>query len=60
MGTITTVRFEQLKNLGNYENIKVCLEAIVQPDESAKEVYEQLKAEAQAMLNPPDTQGTRW
>lgn len=49
---VTLVGIERLRNLGNYENVKVKLEATVGPDDQPEEVYAHLKSMAEDLLFP--------
>jgi hypothetical protein len=43
---VERVRYERIRNLGNYENEKISLDAVVDDDETAEDVYRKLRREA--------------
>lgn len=48
--TITTVRYERVKNLGNYETQRFCAEATVNPGDDPQSVSQQLMNWVDAQL----------
>ncbi len=51
MGRITEVTYEAIKNLGNYENEKVSLKAVVNEGETAQDVLHDVQVQALTFLN---------
>ena len=58
---ITKITFAQIRNLGDYENMKVCAEADVHESEDPNEVMGKLKKWVSAQLaKGPYKEGERW
>jgi hypothetical protein len=47
---LKSIRYEQLRNLGNYENAKVCLEADISDGEDVRAAYAELRKLAGDLL----------
>lgn len=56
---IVRIKYSQTKNLGNYENEKIELEAEVDEDENVDEVIKALRAKVEANFYTPKEQRLR-
>lgn len=50
---IREVTHERVKNLGNYESVRIALTATVDDDDDPRDVMQALKLEAMVFLNIP-------
>jgi hypothetical protein len=49
---IKTITVSRLKNLGNYENVKLKSTAEIEEGETLKDAYQKLKAEIEDAMQP--------